>query len=627
MGTETQPPPVAVQAGPEREAARDPTPASAGQRRRPTLALMAVIVVVAGVYAGAAQLVSTPRVHPDEHIYAMAGASLADGEGLRLRGEEYGLGPVYPVILAGILSLAPDRETAYHLFKAANALLFALAAIPIFLVARRLLRPWWSVGVAAMSIAIPSSMYVSTVMTESASYLTFSIALYAIVRALERPSTARQLAAMATIALAYFTRAQFALLFVAYLAGLLIVWAIAPDRLRPREALRRLLPTLGVLALGVLAVVVRALGTGSSPLESVGAYEVLFRGYNPLDIAKWGAYHLADLELYLAVVPLAVSPIVVWQLWRRGRAGSTRDAAFLAAFLMVNAGMLFVTAAFASTEFGFDRLHDRNVFYLAPLWLIVLAIWLADGLPRPLVATALGGGLAVALPLILPFGKIAEDVGVDVVPSALWARVREQFAGEGINGRHVLMLVVVALILAAVLVPRRLGWALPAAVLAGFAITATLAWERQIDAPEDAVFAGAASNRSWVDDRLAADARVTKLYLVTERCPASALTWHGLYLTEFFNASVDRAAYIGDSIPDGLPIERVDASPRGALLLASGEPLVADFVYTQPGIELRGRKLGTGTAADLVLWQVTGPVEVMGASTNEDVRTTGCPSS
>jgi hypothetical protein len=580
-----------------------------------------VIVVAAGVYAGAAQLVSTPRVHPDEHIYAQAGASLADGEGLRLRGEEYGLGPVYPAVLAAALSVTQDRETAYHLFKVANALLFALAAVPVFLVARRLLRPWWSVAVAAMSIAIPSSMYVSVVMTESASYLAFSIALLTIVLAVERPSTGRQLGALAAIALAYATRAQFAVLVVAYAAALLIALAIAPDRPTLRDAVRRLWPTLGAFVLGGAVVIGRPLVTGASPL---GDYDVLFRGYNPLDIARWGAYHLADLELYLAVVPFAVCPIVLWQLWRRQRAGSARDAAFLAVFLMVNAGMLFVTAAFASTEFGFDRLHDRNIFYLAPLWLVVLALWLAGGLPRPVLATGLGAVLALGLPVLLPFGKIAEDVGVDVVPSALWARIREQFEGGSVHGRHVLMLVVVALVAAVVLLPRRLSWALPAAVLAGFAITGALAWERLIDAPEESVFAGAASNKDWLDDRLPADARVTKLYLVTESCPASALTWHGLFLTEFFNTSVDRAAYIGDSIPDGLPVERVDVAPGGRLVRSSGEGLAADYVYTQPGIELRGQELGTGTAANLVLWHVGGSVEVADVDANADVRTADC---
>ena len=186
----------------------------------PTIALAAIVIVVACAYAGAAQLVSTPRVHPDEHIYWLGGAALAAGEGLTLRGEDYVLGPVYPAVLAGVLTLAPDRETAYHLVKVANALLFALAAIPIFLVARRLLTRWWSVGVAAMSLAVPSSLYVSLVMTESVSYFVFSLAIYAIVLALERSTVLRQLAAIAAIAVAYETRAQFAVLFAAYLAAL-----------------------------------------------------------------------------------------------------------------------------------------------------------------------------------------------------------------------------------------------------------------------------------------------------------------------------------------------------------------------------------------------------------------------
>ena len=171
--------------------------------RRPILVLAAIVIGVALLYAGAAQLVSTPRVHPDEHIYGGGGASLGEGDGLRLRGEPYELGPVYPAILASVLVIAGDRETAYHLYKIVNGLLFALAAIPIYLVARRLLRPWWSVGVAAFSIAIPSSMYVALVMTESASYLAYSVALLAIVLALERPSAARQLGVLAAVVLAY----------------------------------------------------------------------------------------------------------------------------------------------------------------------------------------------------------------------------------------------------------------------------------------------------------------------------------------------------------------------------------------------------------------------------------------
>ena len=117
---------------------------------------------------------------------------------------------------------------------------------------------------------------------------------------------------------------------------------------------------------------------------------------------------------------------------------------------------------------------------------------------------------------------------------------------------------------------------------------------------------------------------MTKLYLSSTRCPASALTWHALYLTEFFNARVERAAYIDDSVPDGLPITRVDVEPSGRLVSQDGGPLVADYVYTQPGLDLAGDRVGNGTAADLVLWRIGGPVIVRGAASNADLRTADC---
>jgi hypothetical protein len=622
MDTETTRAPVPG-ATPALEEESSAGPGDESRDRRPLLALVAIVICVASVYAGAAQLVSTPRVHPDEHIYGGAAASLAEGDGLTLRGEPYELGPLYPVILAPILALTGDRETAYALYKVANALLFALAAFPIYLVARRVLRPWWSVGVAAFSIAVPSSMYVALVMTESVSYLVYSIAIWAMVLALERPSTARQLGVLGAVALAYLTRAQFAVVFGAYVLALVAVWAIVPRRPRLGELARSLWPTLAALAAGVAVLLVRPLVTGSSPLDAIGAYQVLFRGYDPLDIVKWSAYHLADLELYLAVVPIAVSPIVLSRLWRTARNGSRPAAAFIATFATINAAMLFVTAAFASTEFGFDRLHDRNVFYLAPLWLIVLGLWLADGLPRPRAATAAGIASALLLLVALPFRYIASDVGVDVVPSALWARLQELLEGEVVTARKLMVLGVLVLLTLVALLPRRLWWVVPSVLLVTFLATGALAWQRIADATENDVFRGAPA-RSWVDDLLPDGARVTKVYLVTNDCPASALTWHALYLTEFFNRSLERAAFIGDSIPDGLPIRRVDVQPDGALVAARDEPLAAEYVVTQPGIELAGRKLGMGTAANLVLWRTGGPVRVVGASSDAELKTRDC---
>ena len=115
---------------------------------------------------------------------------------------------------------------------------------------------------------------------------------------------------------------------------------------------------------------------------------------------------------------------------------------------------------------------------------------------------------------------------------------------------------------------------------------------------------------------------MTKVYVDTP-C-GSALERHALFLTEFFNSTVDRAAYVDGSTPDGLPIDRVDVSRDGVLELADGDPLRAEYVFTQPGVKLEGARVAEGTAAGLVLWRVDGPVRVVGASSNDELRRNAC---
>jgi hypothetical protein len=455
-------------------------------------------------------------------------------------------------------------------------------------------------------------------MTESMAYLAAAVALYATMLALERPTVVRQSLLLAAIAAAFLVRSQLGVLYVGWLAALGLHWWIAPAA---RTSVRKLWPSALPLAAVAVGLVAR-IASGSSPRDSLGAYWELWRGYSPFGVTKWVVYHLADIELYLAVIPLAVTPIVLVQLIRRGRAGELASSAFASLFLAANAAGLVVVAAFTSTPWGYDRLHDRYAFYLLPLWLIVLVVWLAEGLPRPLLATALGVGLALVLPAILPFRQLANEAGIDTVPGALWVWIEQQVAGPGpLSGQRLLAVFVIGLLVAMLFVPRRAAPVIAVAVLGVFLVTSALAWERLIDAPEDAVFAGGLE-RAWVDDAVGEGARVTKLYLDTE-C-GSALERHALFLTEAFNASVDRAAYIDDSTPDGLPIERVDVGSGGVLLLSPGNQLAADYVFTQPGLELDGERVASGTNAELVLWRVDGPVSVVGATTNKELRTRVC---
>lgn len=580
--------------------------------------LAAIVVGAFLVYGLLSTLVSVPRVHPDEVRYMIGASSLVEGDGLGLRGDEYGFGPLHAAVLALVLWLSPDLEGAYPWFKLVNALFWALTAIPVYLLARRLLSEWWSVLAAGLAIAIPSSISVGTVMTESMAFLTAAIALYATLLALERPTVRRQLLLLAAIAIAFLTRSQLGVLYLGWLLALGLHWWISPAA---RVRVRRLWPSALPLAAAAGLLLARA-AIGSSPRDALGAYWELWRGYSPGEVTKWFVYHLADFELYLAVIPLAVMPIVLARLVRQGRAGSAVDSAYAALFVAANATGLLVVAAFTSTPWGYDRLHDRYGFYLLPLWLVVFVIWLADGLPRPLLATAVGVGVALALPAILPFRQLANEAGIDTVPGALWVWIEQQVAGPGpLSGPRLLVVFVVGLLVATLVVPRRVRLGLAAAVLLVFAATSVLAWERLIDAPEDAVFAGGLE-RSWVDESVGDGVTVTKLYVDTD-C-GSALERHALFLTEAFNASVDRAAYIGDSTPDGLPIERVDVGPGGTLLLSPGNTLEAEYVFTQRGLELAGERVATGTNAELALWRVEGPVAVVGAESTAELADAVC---
>ncbi len=203
--------------------------------------------------------------------------------------------------------------------------------------------------------------------------------------ALERPTVLRQLALLAAIAAAFLTRPQFGILYATWVGALALLWLIvagdeAPDESATSSASGR----RRCRSCSACSPSPRGSLSGASARDSLGAYWELWRGYDPLQVGKWFVYHLGDFAVYLAVVPVAVAPIVLWELARAGRAGSRPAAAFVALFASANVSGLLVVAAFTSTPWGYDRLHDRYGFYLLPLWLVGLVVWLASGLPRPL---------------------------------------------------------------------------------------------------------------------------------------------------------------------------------------------------------------------------------------------------
>src|SRR5206468_7103168 len=97
---------------------------------------------------------------------------------------------------------------AFTVVKAINCVAISLAAIPVYLLARRIVAREPALLATSMAVVLPSLAYSSRVMTENVAYPLFLTAVLALVRCLERPTRLRQLLFLVAIGLAVLARAE-----------------------------------------------------------------------------------------------------------------------------------------------------------------------------------------------------------------------------------------------------------------------------------------------------------------------------------------------------------------------------------------------------------------------------------
>jgi hypothetical protein len=585
------------------------------------VALVGLTLAAAVVYSLLTRLLTGPHVFGDELDYSEAGTSLAQGRGLQIRGEAYGYGPAYPVVLALIRLTAADQPSAYWRWLAANGVFVALTALPAYVLARRLLRPWPSVLVGGLTAGVPSAFYATAVMTECLGYLVAAVGVASIVLAVEEPTLWRQATVIWTTALATEVRPQFAVLFVAFVIAVAVAWWIAPSpRSELRPLLMRLWPTITVALIVIIVPVAIAAG-GGSPSSLLGSYKSLARAYPVGASLKWGFWHLFDLSLYLGLLGFVPIPFALASIWRRARAGSIRDTAFLGTFVGVNLTAFAVVATFSTSQFGLGRLHDRYLFYVVPLWLVALVAWIVDGAPRSrrwaAAVTVAFVVFVVAMPygrlVVLNGGKMFDGTGT-AVPARLGALAGQT---DGLMGRWGL---VGAALLAGVwllYVPRRFAWTAVLLVAASFVAGGAIMWQRQTRSSGAPEFAdSSAATRGWVDASVPKNADVTLLSTQSGAC----LDPYTFLYTEFFNGTIRRVPYLGKPLEYGPPTHPVHVERDGALVNADGKPFVARYLVAPAGIPVAGRELAVGTNRQLVLWETSGSVRIPGATSDAVVE-------
>lgn len=588
----------------------------------PPTAVAVVALLSFGFWALLASRAAVPRFFLDELAYMRAGTSLAHGHGLRFRGQAWGYGPLYPIVIGGLVRISSAPERAYELVKLVNAMFFALASFPIYLVARRLLAPKPSAVIVAVAALIPSSMYVSVAMTEALGYLLAWLAMYAIALALERPTVVRQLGVLGATGVAVLERPQFVTLFTGYLLGLALVLILSPvGRATIRRAPVSLWPSLLAIVGGAVWVA-RLLGRAGNHADTL-SYAPLSHGYDPFAVAKWVVYEVGDVGLYLAAIPLVLAPVVAVELTRRARSGSPAHGSFLGLFVGQSVAGIAMVGAFASTRFGLGIVYDRYLFYFVPLWLIAVVYWLGAGMPRPVKPLIVGAVASVGILAAMPYGEIGQANWFnqfEALATKMWWKVGI-VAGRVpvITLRSVAVGFALAVVVLVAVLPRRFAWTLVGVIAVVFVVNSTLAWRSAFVAP--AAYGLGGGPRSWVDRQLgsAPDAAVIT---VGGACPSSMIDRAAGLETEFFNVSVDQNLLLGGEggrAPTALTLDR-----QGRLSFRSGRSLAFRYLVAPVGVEFNGSRLATGMSSRLALWKLNGAPRVRKARSEGEVLSSVC---
>lgn len=574
----------------------------------PPVALAAIVSLAAAfraVLGGAADL---PQVLGDELIYS----GLAKGWALHglpfLRGTlEVGYSTLYPLFLAPAFRLADDGASALAAVKVMNALAMASAAVPAYLLARRVLTRRWALGVAALSAFVPWTAYSALTLTESLFYPLFVAYAAVVATALERPSWQRQVGMLALLAALVAVRTQGLALAAGTVLAILLYAALARSG---RETLRSFVPTFALLAaVAAGGMAARAAGIALP----TGTYDAVFGSVSRIGaMLEWAAWNVAALALAVGVVALAAFPLALRAMLRRGTPSAARATGAVA--LALGLSLLASVALLSAGPFGLGRLHERNLFYVVPLLLVCFAYWLSRGLERPRALALASAGAVVAVVAVLPHDVVIRSMTHDLPSSAFFLALDAEVPGVPFRVWTVGIAVVGA---ATLLLARRPLFPLLTVVLAFVAVTTRVDYA-------DSITDAQARALAWIDHALPGGARTALVHLGLpygiEPCASAAhREQHELVIwTEYFNTSIEPVRFVYEpNMFDGFGHHELTVGD-GGLILDGGKPFAPEFV----AIDSRQPVTGTEVArfdlsplrgderagASLTLWRVDPPL-------------------
>jgi hypothetical protein len=571
-------------------------------------ALTAVVSVAAVVRVTLGRANHLPKVLGDELIYTgLAKGWALHGQPLLRGSRDAGQSLLYPLVLAPAFRLASDGADALATVKAMDAVVMALAGVPAFFLARRVVPSRWALGVAALSVLSPWTAYSVLTLTESLFYPLFVSYAAVLPWVLARPTVRRQAAMVVLLAALVGVRAQALTVAVGTVAAIVVVGALRGDAAR---TLRRFAPTMAAFALGLVIGVAAAVSGVTVPTST---YNTVFDSLDRVGgMVEWTAWNLGAFELTLGVTAVAAVPVALARMLRRDRDEATRATG--AVILALGLSVIGSVALLSASPYGLGILHERNLFYVAPLLLTAAAVWLADGLARPARLSAVAAVATVALAATVPADVITHPNYVDAPSAAFFAALHGQLPGVP---TRVWTIALAAVGAATFLLSRRPLFPLLTVVLAFAAVASQNDYR-------DGLTGTQAKALSWVDHALppGQTASLVHLGLALSSAPCAAPTAQEeqdfVVWTEFFNRRIGTVAHVYDANPrDGLASRELTVG-SGGVILDGGRPFEPSYLVIdsrQPIVGTRVRRFDLQTiqspyqaGASLTLWRVDPPL-------------------
>jgi hypothetical protein len=486
-----------------------------------------------------------PHYLPDEYIYPSLARSFAEHGRPMIRG----VGVHFPALLdplvtAPVWLVTNDPVRAYDITQALHAAFVSLAAIPAYLLCRRLgVGRWLSIAVAAIAVAVPDGVYASSMLADPLAYPLVLTTIYLGVCLVERSTFGLQLGFAIASALTVLARVQYAVVPVAVLGAELVA-----DRGRVLVSLRRVW-----LALVLLVVPPAVLFAMLGSQRVLGVYSHGDHALHPGSLVHWVARE-AMLLAYASgwvLVPGALAGLVlaVARPFRRA------ELAFAVTTLLLGGALLLEAAQIADTDS--QRFQERYLFTLVPLLAAAFGLYVKRGLPWRVPVGLCSAGLLL-LAARVPLSGYAAAHNKDDSPT-LWAVLRLEALVSVGNGALALALVAAALSAIGALAAFR---KLPAAVAVLAALAACCALSAGASSYDHLSSTSLRHSLNpdlrWVDA-----ARLGSVDLLAPPGARKEQSWEQL----FWNTSVKRLLLLGSPPLDQFDTKVLRVAPDGRILV------------------------------------------------------------